>query len=149
MSGLSQRRGASRPRPAMNVTPLVDVVLVLLIIFMVVVPAVAQGVDVTVPSILHVDESSPDEVEPHLLSVTRAGGLYLDDAPIAEADLASHLMRASRTAPDKRLVIRADGQVPYALVRRIYRAAQQVAFPGVSLRVSQRHDEAAPAGEGG
>lgn len=125
----------------MNVTPLVDVVLVLLIIFMVVIPALAESVELEEPGILNPDESSPADADPHILSVTSDGAMFLGEDPLAAEALEGRLMSASRREPGRRLVIRADGAVRYARVREIYATAQRVRFPGVSLRVRQLQPE--------
>jgi biopolymer transport protein TolR len=135
----------ARARPVMNVTPLVDVVLVLLIIFMVVLPAMEQGQEIRVPAIGHVDEKTEEKVKPFILSLTRAGEVFLDDEPISPVDLERRLREASRREPARKLVLRGDGGAPYGHVRRLYRSVQEVGFPGVSLRVTHRKDEGAVA----
>ncbi len=122
----------------MNVTPLVDVVLVLLIIFMIVIPA-SQGVSLELPAIENPDEETEDGVEPIVLSITRSGGLFLDDGLVPEDELEAHLVAAHRRAPRARLVLRGDRGVDYVRAREAFAAAQTVGFPGISLRVN--HDE--------
>jgi biopolymer transport protein TolR len=131
----------ARPRPIMNVTPLVDVVLVLLIIFMVVIPAMEQGLDVVVPGIFNVDHKVEEKQKPFMLSLTRDGKVHLEEENIPWPALESRLRLASRREPNRRLVLRGDGNVPYGKVRALYRSVQEVGFPGVSLRVNQRKDE--------
>ena len=128
----------ARPRPVMNVTPLVDVVLVLLIIFMVVIPAMEESVHVKVPSIFNVDDKVEEKAKPFILSVTDEGKIYLDEETVPLPALEARLRLASRREPNRRLVVRGDGEVPYGQVRRIYRSVQEVGFPGVSLRVNKR-----------
>jgi biopolymer transport protein TolR len=131
----------ARPRPIMNVTPLVDVVLVLLIIFMVVIPAMEQGLNIVVPGIFNVDEKVEEKGKPFMLSLTRDGQIYLDEDLVPPAGLENRLRLASRKEPNRRLVLRGDGAVPYGKVRSLYRTVQEVGFPGVSLRVNQRKGE--------
>lgn len=131
-----------RPRPSMNVTPLVDVVLVLLIIFMVVIPALEQGVDVQVPGIANVDEKTQG-AQPLMLSITKDGELHLDDEKVPEAQLEPRLRAVLRREPGRRLVLRGDKGVAYGAVRRVYRTVQLLGFPGVSLRVNHRQDSVA------
>ena len=126
----------ARPRPVMNVTPLVDVMLVLLIIFMVVIPALQQGMHLEIAGILNVDEKS-DSKNPFTLSITREHQLYFDEEAVNLGSLESKLRSASRTQPGRRVVVRADKAADYAHVREIYRIAQSSGFPGVSLRVSR------------
>ena len=127
-----------RSRPVMNVTPLVDVVLVLLIIFMVVIPAMEQGLNVVVPGIFNVDEKAEDKAKPFMLSLTSDGKIYLEEDNVPPAALEGRLRQASRREPNRRLVLRGDNAVPYAKVRSVYRSVQEVGFPGVSLRVNHR-----------
>jgi biopolymer transport protein TolR len=133
-----------RARPIMNVTPLVDVVLVLLIIFMVVIPAMDQGLNIVVPGIFNVDDKVEEKAKPFTLSLTRDGRMYLDEDPVPAAGLENRLRQASRREPSRRLVLRGDGGVPYAKVRSLYRSVQEVGFPGVSLRVNHRKSEGQP-----
>ena len=128
----------------MNVTPLVDVVLVLLIIFMVVIPAMDQAVEVQVPGITNVDEKAGREGQAlHPVGLREGGELYLDEDKVPPAKLEQALRAASRREPARKLVLRADVGVPYGKVRRIYRVAQEVGFPGVSLRVNHRKADTA------
>jgi biopolymer transport protein TolR len=126
----------------MNVTPLVDVVLVLLIIFMVVIPAMSEVVEVKLPGVSHVDEKATDEkAKPFILSVSDEGDLYLDEDKVPPAKLELALRSASRREPARKLVLRADVGVPYGKIRPIYRVVQEVGFPGASLRVNQQRPE--------
>jgi len=145
MASLS-RKGSSRPTPVMNVTPLVDVVLVLLIIFMVVIPAMEQGLDVEVPAIVHPDEKQESAVDPFLLSVTRDGTMYFENTPMDPAHLESFLREANRREPQRKIVLRGDRGVRYARVRDLLRVCRDIGFPGVSLRVNQRSED---SGENG
>ena len=79
-------RPEARP-PEINVTPLVDVVLVLLIIFMVVIPQLESGAAIDVPSARHADQRSDAEHEAISLGVTVSGEVFLDREPIARAAL--------------------------------------------------------------
>jgi biopolymer transport protein ExbD len=132
-----------RNRPVMNVTPLVDVVLVLLIIFMVVIPAMDQVVEVQIPGITNVDEKADEKSKPFVLSMTDKGTMYLDEDEIPLGKLEAMLRAASRREPQRKLVLRADVGVAYGHVRRTYRTVQEVGFPGVSLRVNHRKVETA------
>ena len=125
----------------MNVTPLVDVVLVLLIIFMVVIPAMSEVVEVKLPGVNHVDEKAEEKAKPFILSVSSEGDLYLDEDKVPPAKLELALRSASRREPGRKLVLRADIGVPYGKIRPLYRIVQEVGFPGTSLRVNQQRPE--------
>ena len=126
------------PRVDINTTPLVDVMLVLLIIFMIVIPAMTEGVNLEVPAVANVDEEAEDEgPEPVMISVNRHGVIFIDDLAVPEGELTAQLTNAHRRNPRSRLVLRGDRGVTYAQVRDLYAAAQAVGFPGVSLRVNR------------
>jgi biopolymer transport protein ExbD len=129
----------------MNVTPLVDVVLVLLIIFMIVIPAMEESLDLEVPAVTNPDAPRENEAdEPWMLAVTRTGRVYFDERPVPEGRLVDLLTEAHAREPRRRLVIRGDRGVRYAAVRELFATAQTVGFPGLSLRVSHR-EVGAPA----
>lgn len=132
------RRGKGRPRPAMNVTPLVDVVLVLLIIFMVVLPAMQEGVSVALPTVDNADDPEDSEMEPFLLTIARNGAFYFDTTAIRAPELEAYLREQHASQPRRRIVIRADGAAPYLRIREMMHTCRQVGFPGVSLRVNAR-----------
>ena len=130
-----------RARPVMNVTPLVDVVLVLLIIFMVVIPALEQGLAIQLPGIKNVDEKKGSS-EPYALSITREGSVYFEDQEVPFDQIQVRLKAAVRKEPQRRILLRGDRQAPYVKVRELYKMAQEVGFPGVSLKVNHRQDDA-------
>jgi biopolymer transport protein TolR len=132
------RKGRRRTKPEMNVTPLVDVVLVLLIIFMIVIPA-SQGVSVDYPAVENVDEENDDSIEPIVLSITREGRYFSDNGEVPEDELEAFLTSSHRSNPEARLVLRGDRGLAYVRAREAFAAAQAVGFPGVSLRVN--HDQ--------
>jgi biopolymer transport protein TolR len=131
-----------RARPVMNVTPLVDVVLVLLIIFMVVIPALQNGLSLEIAGIFNVDQAA-EAKNPFMLSITKDHELYFDEEQLSTGALEAKLKSASRAQPGRRIVVRADKQADYAKVRDVYKIAQSSGFPGVSLRVNRLHDDEA------
>src|SRR5688500_797209 len=130
MASLSRKGGRGRPKPHMNVTPLVDVVLVLLIIFMIVIPAMQESLDVEVPAVTNVDGTREEDLpEPWMLAVTSSGSLYFQDVRVTERELLERMRAAHEREPRRRLVLRGDRGVRYARVRELFVAAQTVGFP--------------------
>ncbi len=105
-----------------NVTPFVDVMLVLLIIFMVTAPLMQQGIDVDLPQtttqVLRLDR------EPLVLSVQRDGKTFLGKQEIASGDLVAKLRAVFASRGDKDLYLRADREAPYGIVAKAMAAAR-------------------------
>ncbi len=133
-----EKRAGKRPVPAMNVTPLVDVVLVLLIIFMVVIPAMESGAHIELPSVLNVDEEVKGRVDPLTLSLQGDGQLFLDKEPLAREALEARLTAEHETDVMRRIVLRADRGVHYDDARQLFSMLQDIGFPGISLQVNER-----------
>lgn len=125
----------------MNVTPLVDVVLVLLIIFMVVIPAIEQGMAIEIPGITHPDKKSESNFQSFTLTVTKEGTVWLDDEEVAWAKLEGRLKNAAVQSPGKRVVLRGDKGASYGNIRRAYRVVQQVGFPGIAMKVNHHQNQ--------
>src|SRR5688500_19991411 len=109
----SLSRSRYKPAPAMNVTPLVDVVLVLLIIVMVVIPAMEKSAQVDLPSIFNVDPEAKSKTDPFTLSLTTDGTMYLEQDQLTPETFAARLREANEREPSRRLVLRADRKAPY------------------------------------
>lgn len=128
-------RRPERAKPDINVTPLVDVVLVLLIIFMVVIPQMQAGATVDVPGIAHPDATSDVKHPPITLSITAAGALYLEKRAVDRGELLALLREGHARQPGSKLVLKGDRRAPYEVVRAIFKEAHGVGFPGISLQV--------------
>jgi biopolymer transport protein ExbD len=104
-------------RPAMNVTPLVDVVLVLLIIFMVVTPLMTKTMAMTVPAKpdkeLEATPPPPDALPPVVLTLTRSGALQINREDVPRNQVVSRLQRMLNARPDKLVFFDAGDDVPY------------------------------------
>ena len=133
----SLSRSAYRPHPVMNVTPLVDVVLVLLIIFMVVIPMMEKSAKVELPSIFNVDPEAGGKTDPFTLSIIADGTLYFEQDKVSPDQFEAKLREAHETEPTRRLVVRADRDTHYGDVRKLFKMCQQADFPGVSMRVNE------------
>ena len=127
--------------PSMNVTPLVDVVLVLLIIFMVVTPMMEHAARVDLPGILHVDPENKGRTDPITLSLTADGTLFLEQVPLPASDLERELKQIHQFDPDRRLVLRADRAAKYGAARNLFALCRRLGYSGVALVVGERHQE--------
>ena len=96
-----------------NIIPLVDVVLVLLLIFMLTAPMMYRGIDVNLPK----SSGKPTAVEERLvLTITKDRAIYLNERPVAAAALESQLQEVFRTRADKVLYLKADQGLAYGVV---------------------------------
>jgi biopolymer transport protein TolR len=129
----------SAVQPDMNVTPLVDVVLVLLIIFMVVAPRLEHDVTVNLPGVLNPDPMNAAGNGPLTVTVDATGALWMDGQRYDEPDAVTALQVAHAADPQRRLSIRGDERLTYGQVRTVCAAAQKIGFPGVALFVGERH----------
>ena len=143
----ARHRRASPLRPEINVTPLVDVVLVLLIIFMVIAPQLEEGVRVETPGVSHPDPKVKTDVKPITLTVTVDERLYLDKTEIPLDQLEAQL--GATAEPKRRLLLKGDVGLRYGLMRTVFRRSQAVGFPGISLVVGERNAPAEGRGREG
>jgi biopolymer transport protein TolR len=124
-------------KPEINITPLVDVVLVLLIIFMVVAPQMEAGASVTLPSILNPDQGN-GALEPTTVTLTKDGKLYFEKEVVEESVLVEKLTKLHEARPTARVVLKADSAVAYGKVRAMFKRCQEIGFPGAALQVIDR-----------
>jgi|SRR4029450_8499529 biopolymer transport protein TolR len=106
-----------------NVTPLVDVMLVLLVIFMVTAPILHQGVNVSLPRV-QAGALSGEDVQ-LVVTVAPRGKIYLNDAAISAPELLVKLQAIMREQPDRNVYLRADESVPYGEVMRVIASIRQ------------------------
>ncbi len=126
----------ARLHSAINVTPLVDVVLVLLIIFMVVAPQMRKGPEVDLPETPKPLEQG-DERGRILVTIDEAGRLWIDDQPVAAERFGEELRAAVGDEPDPSVVIRGDARLHFREVRQAMAMIEQSGFRGVGL-ISKR-----------
>jgi biopolymer transport protein TolR len=127
----------SRPTPVMNVTPLVDVVLVLLIIFMVITPLLQMGYDVKVPPKANVDQPQVS-LDQLIVSITPQGQIYLNKSQVTPQQLTQQLgeILKNRASNNKTVFFSADDSVSYedcAKVMDLVRNADKNARIGIVL----------------
>ena len=141
--GMSTGGGGSSVKAEPNVTPLVDVMLVLLIIFMVIIPTLTSGLNAEPPKGINL-KKHPEEKGDQLLGIDRKGQYYLNRNPIRNAELEKHLKQIyDAREEDKILYIRADKNLEYSKVQD---AVDVAAKAGV--RVTGLISEQPPGTEG-
>ncbi|MFW6021687.1 MAG: ExbD/TolR family protein [Guyparkeria sp.] len=114
------------PMAEMNVIPLVDVMLVLLVVFIVAAPVITHSVTLDLPKAS--SERQDEDPESVTLSLDDKGQLYLDDKPVSEQRLESVLIQARRDNDELVVYLRADESVPY---RKVARAMATVKTAGI------------------
>lgn len=106
------------PMSEINVTPLVDVMLVLLIIFMITAPLMSHRITVTLPT-ANPKTTDNEHVEPMDLAVQQDGSMYLDDREVSEDALKAAFAVAAAKSPQPELQIRADKSIEFKVVKKI------------------------------
>lgn len=131
-SGGRGRSGRRTPMAEINVTPLVDVMLVLLIIFMITAPMLASGVPVDLPeSRANALDQEPDQIT---ISIDREGFIYIDDGLIEEGGLPVALETLAGRAGERPLVtLRADRALDYGRVMAVMGELNRAGFNSISL----------------
>src|SRR5262245_34073911 len=122
----------SKMQAAINITPLVDVVLVLLIIFMVMAPQMRNGPDVNLPDTAQPSEQG-DERGRILVSIDEAGVVWINDNAVAPENFREGLQAAVGSDPDPKVVIRGDSRLNFRAVLETMLAIEEAGFRGVGL----------------
>ena len=126
------RRRGGRPLVAeINVTPLVDVMLVLLVIFMVTAPLLTSSVEVDLPSTQAAQSRGQDE--PLIVTITAQNKIYIQDSEIDEGGLVARLSAILRNKPDTRVFVRADRGISYGRVMEVMGTISAGGFNKVAL----------------
>ena len=112
------------PMASINVTPLVDVMLVLLIIFMITAPLMSHKVEVELPRANLDEQEDPANIPPITVTVTDAGNLYWNDQPVTPALLESRLSVEAQKTPQPALQVRGDQTTKYRVIADVVRIAQ-------------------------
>ncbi|MES2786302.1 MAG: biopolymer transporter ExbD [Pseudomonadota bacterium] len=121
--GRLERTQRPQPMSDINMTPLVDVMLVLVVIFILTAPLLASSIRLDLP---HTEGAQPNEA-PRFVTVVvdRGGALFLDDKPVTMTELASGLAQAAGRSSETEVQLRADQGVPYGRVVEVMGAAQK------------------------
>ena len=133
--GGGRRRGRGQPRyramADINMTPFIDVMLVLLIIFMVAAPLLATGVPIDLPqtkaAALNIDQ------KPISVAVDPKGDVFINDEPVPEDQLADKLKALAKAGPDERIYVRGADQVNYGRIAALMSILPPAGFKRVAL----------------
>lgn len=129
--GRFQSRPTAPPLSDINVTPLVDVMLVLVVIFILTAPLLATRIALDLPSSDAAQPGNPARFV--TLAVTPAGAVFLDDQPTSLPDLAIRLAETARSQPDTEVQLRADATVPYGRVVEVMGVAQKAGLSRIGF----------------
>ena len=127
-----RRRRRTRPVAEINVTPFVDVMLVLLIVFMVAAPLLTVGVDVNLPKTAAGALQSESE-EPLTVTLTAEGTIVIQTTEIPEKEFLTRLRGVAQERSDDKVFLRADGSIPYARVMQVMGAMNAAGFGNIGL----------------
>jgi biopolymer transport protein TolR len=129
--GHRHRPGRARILSEINVTPLVDVMLVLLIVFMVAAPLLQVGILVDAPETSA--QPIPDQGEPLTVSITKDGAIFLQETEVAFADLVPQLTAIATAGYEQRIYIRGDKSRSYGEVARVMGEINAAGFRNIGL----------------
>jgi biopolymer transport protein TolR len=127
-----RRRGKSAAMSEINVTPFVDVMLVLLIIFMVAAPMLTVGVPVELPKTA-ASALPTEQEEPLTISITANGRIAIQTTEVSDAELIPRLTAIAAERTSKKVFLRADGSIPYERVAQVMGALNAGGFNEIGL----------------
>jgi biopolymer transport protein TolR len=129
--GRRSRRRAARPMSEINVTPMVDVMLVLLIIFMVTAPLLTVGVPIELPK--SEAQQLEGDKEPLTVTVDPDGKIFLQDTELKLDEIAPKLTAISKNGYEERIFVRGDRRVNYGVVMRVMGTISAAGFRRIAL----------------
>lgn len=147
-NGVHRRRTAYRPMSEINVTPFVDVMLVLLIVFMITAPLLTVGVPVDLPKTKAQPLTQPDE--PLVISVDSKGEIYIQETSVPLESLVPRLIAITRNNADTRIYLRGDRSIDYGRMMQVMghvnsagfrRVALIAELPGAAERAADKDDD--------
>jgi len=125
------KRAAYRPLAEINVTPFVDVMLVLLIVFMVTAPLLTVGVPVDLPKTQAQNISDPDD--PLIISVNSGGDVFVQESEVDLANLVPLLIAITGANPEARIYVRGDRAIEYGRIMQVMGSVNAAGFTRVAL----------------
>ncbi len=129
--GGGRRRSSYRPVSEINVTPFVDVMLVLLIVFMVTAPLLTVGVPVDLPKVKA--KSIAESEEPLVITVNAEGAVFIQDTEVAIENLVPRLKAITENKADTRIYLRGDKDINYGRVMEVMGTVNVAGFTRVAL----------------
>ena len=129
--GGGRRRGSYKPLSEINVTPFVDVMLVLMIVFMITAPLLTVGVPVDLPKIKA--KSIAESVEPLVITVNAEGVIFIQDTEVELENLVPRLAAITDNKPDTRIYVRGDKSINYGRVLEVMGTVNVAGFTRVAL----------------
>ena len=136
---ISTSKSLQQPSPDINITPLVDVCLVLLIIFMVIAPALSEGAMLELPKAVTADQKAK-EVNPFELTIGVDGSVILDKQKIEPASLKTKVIELHNQDPKRALLLKMDHLAPYKKVRDVFAMVADAGFRGILLKVNDKKE---------
>ncbi len=143
-----RRRATSRPMSEINVTPFVDVMLVLLIIFMVAAPLLTVGVPLELPK-TNAQPLPQEEEEPLTINIDAEGIIYLQKTPVPFEELLPKLTAIAAQRESDKVFLRADTGIDYGVVMRVMGLLSAGGFRNIGLVTEQAVPGAGGSGSGG
>jgi biopolymer transport protein TolR len=146
--GIIVRNEGSKVNANINVTPMVDVMLVLLIIFMVITPMLQNKVAIDMAKVQNATAMpDADKEDAIVVAVTRDGGLFLGQDKVAVTELGTRVSEKLADKPGKTIYVRADARAQYRTVEDAIDAVRTAGVEDIGLLTQQRENKAAGAGE--
>jgi len=133
--------GGTRINSEINVTPMADVMLVLLIIFMITVPLLQQGIFVNKPRARNAQEEPlVDDEDATMVTVTRSGDIYINRDPVGPNQIVERIVERVALKPELPLFIKADVAVLYGIVVDLVAKAREAGVEQIGLMVDRQED---------
>ena len=138
--GRLERTTGAPPMSDINMTPLIDVMLVLVVIFIITAPLLASSIRLDLPK---TDAATPNDAPKFvLLVVDKAGQVFLDDKPVAKEELTRRLTLVAGQNPDTEVQLRADEAVPYGRVVEVLGTAQKAGLSRIGFVADPKSEQA-------
>ena len=142
----TKRRPKGQVRAEINVTPLVDVVLVLLIIFMVITPMIVRGASVDLPVTSHHDRKNDDNKD-LIVSINSSGDVYVNADKVPIDKLTASVAEERRRYPDKGIFVKADHRIRYGTARVAMEAIHKAGVEDVQIGTDEQKPTVGTSGK--